>query len=82
MNTKETTNDDLAQAITELSAAVAKGFERVEGQLKLLDDRVGVLEAEHKEVVTRIAQVPEAVDATYGRMLNDHRDRLHALEAA
>ena len=80
MAEKETSIEGLAKAIAELAEAVAKGFERVEGQLKLLNDRVGVLEAQHKEVVTRIEQIPDMIDQTYGEMLNNHEDRIRAIE--
>jgi hypothetical protein len=80
MADKEISIDDIAMSIAELAEAVAKGFERVEGQLKLLNDRVGVLEAQHKEVVTRIEQIPDTIDQTYGEMLNGHEDRIRALE--
>ena len=79
----------ISGSLAHLTKATAQGFERIENdiagvnrRLDVLDERMSVLEAQHREVVTRIEQVPDKIEETYGKMLNEHEDRIHALEVA
>lgn len=86
----------LSKTVEELAGATAKGFTAVEKRLdaveerldavdrrlKGLESKVEVLEAQHKDTRVLIELIPDEIEATYGRMLNAHEDRLRTLEAA
>ena len=80
MAEKEITNTEILDAITELANATAKGFERVERHLKLVDGRLDILDAQYKGLREQINEIPNVIEETYGRMLNDHEDRIRILE--
>jgi len=82
MEKKETTIDDILEAVTKGFEQVDNRLVAIERRLATVEDRTGSLEDRMRSVEMSVRNLPDHVDETYGKMLNDHEDRIRILEPA
>ncbi|MCG8357071.1 MAG: hypothetical protein MI920_16025 [Kiloniellales bacterium] len=78
--------DALAQSTAKGFGAVDKRISALEHRIGSLEHQVGMLKEDGRTLRVKVDALPDEIgdriDATYGKMLNEHEDRIRALEAA
>jgi len=78
----EITNAEILKAVIEGFAKADERLSSLERRMTSLENKVEVLQAQHKDTRSLIQNLPDEIEAIYGKMLNSHEDRIRILETS